>query len=96
MAGNPKVDRVAGRRARDFRIRVAGRQSGRQFAHDLGIAYGTWNGIENGSPMSTRVWLKIGHRWPGMAHDWFRYGDRRGLSGAMIELLYGLPNQFKR
>ena len=86
--GNPKMDRMAGNRAKEFRIRVAGKASGRQFAHELGIAYGTWNGIENGSPMSTRVWLKIGRKWPGMAHDWFRYGDR--LSGAMIDLLYDL------
>ena len=94
--GNAKMDRTAGKRAKQFRIAVAGYESGRKFALDNGIAYGTWNGIENGSPMSTAVWLKIGRKWPGMAHDWFKYGDSRGLSGAMIQLLSGLPNQSRR
>ena len=88
--GGSKMDRAAGRRAKLFRM-AAGYSSGRKFALEHGIVYGTWNNIENGASMGTAVWLKVARRWPGMTHDWFKYGDGRGLSGSMSQLINGLP-----
>src|SRR5690348_14083774 len=90
MAGKNKRDKLAGKRAKDFRLAL-GYSSGRRFAHDYGIEYQTWNAIENGASMTTPVFLKIRRKQPGVAHDWFKYGDGRGLSGAALELITGRP-----
>lgn len=77
------------RRCKQFRIAMGYGAHGKQkeFAARIGVEKDTWSHIEHGVPLSKDVAFKIMTEFPGVDPMWFWFGDTRGLSAAMSQLL---------
>lgn len=61
-----------------------------QFAKKLDISVSRWNNIENGTPLSIDVALRIVKKVPGVTIDWLYLGKTEGLTMAFSSQLAAL------
>src|SRR5690349_4842999 len=74
------------RRLRALR-KVLGYEQANTFAAALGVAPNAYGNVEAGSPLSTKMMIKISQLCPDVTWEWLHFGNERFLSVDMRQRL---------
>lgn len=79
-------DQPLPRRLRALR-KVLGYEHANTFAADLGVTPNAYGNVEAGSPLSTKMMMKISKLCPDVTWEWLQLGNERFLSVDMRQRL---------